>query len=80
MHFKRYSKNISEGEKFKIEGSPKLNVKYPRKRIEIPVHTKKKDGSLSCTGKQVLNLINFKYKVIVHDLSIFVIIFIKINR
>ena len=77
--FKDSPKNISGGGKLKIEGYPKLYVKCARKRIEILVHTKKKDEILSCTGKQILNLINFKYKVIVHGLSIFVIIFIKTN-
>ena len=74
MHFKNTPKDISGGIKLKIEESPKFYVKYPRKRIEIPVHTKKKDKILSCIGKQILNIINFKYKVIVHDISIFVIL------
>ena len=42
--------NIRWGGKLKIEGSPKLYVKYLRKRIEVSVPTKK-DDSLSCTSK-----------------------------
>lgn len=38
---KNHPKQICGGGKLKIEGSRKLYVKYPRKRIEIPVHTEK---------------------------------------